>query len=367
MSAVRVLHAADLHLDSPFEALPGEKATRRRQEQRDLLRSLPETARQYGAEIILLPGDLLDSDSAYGETARTLSDVFDGCGCEVFIAPGNHDYYAPDSPYARLRFPENVHIFRENRLTPIELPALGVRVWGAAFTDRRSAPLLRGWRCPREGQIELLCVHGEVGNAASPYNPITTEELSVCGVDYAALGHVHRFGGVLKAGNTTYAWPGCMEGRGFDETGEKGVLLAEVDRGEARVQFLPVDGRRYEILPVDVTDAPPLEAVLAALPEDSPRHIFRVVLKGEAQRAPNLTALRAALEGMTFALDLRDETRLRQSLWAGAGEDTLRGLFLSALKARYDAAATAAERQKITQAARWGLAALDRDEEVYPL
>ena len=158
-----------------------------------------------------------------------------------------------------------------------------------------------------------------------------------------------------------------MEGRGFDETGEKGVLLAEVDRRSAKVQFLPVDGRRYEILPVDVTDVSPLEAVLSALPEDSPRHIFRVILRGEAQRAPNLPALRAALEGMTFALDLRDETRLRQALWSGANEDTLRGLFLSALKTRYDAAATASERQKITQAARWGLAALDRDEEVYPL
>lgn len=365
--SVRVLHAADLHLDSPFEALPGALAAQRRQEQRALLRSLPETARQYGAKILLLPGDLLDSDSAYGETARLLGDVFDGCGCEVFIAPGNHDYYAPDSPYARLRFPENVHIFRENRLTSVELPDLGVRVWGAAFTDRRSAPLLRGWRCPREGQIELLCVHGEVGNTASPYNPISTEELAVCGVDYAALGHVHRFGGVMKAGNTTYAWPGCMEGRGFDETGEKGVLLAEVDRGSAEVRFLPVDGRRYEVLPVDVTDSSPLEAVLSALPEDSPRHIFRVILRGEAERAPNLPALRAALEGMTFALDLRDETRLRQALWSGANEDTLRGLFLSALKTRYDAAATASERQKITQAARWGLAALDGDEEVFPL
>ena len=147
--SVRVLHAADLHLDSPFEALPGALAAQRRQEQRALLRSLPETARQYGVEIILLPGDLLDSDSAYGETAKALSEAFEGCGCEVFIAPGNHDYYAPDSPYARLRFPENVHIFRENRLTPIELPALGVRVWGAAFTDRRSARRISPLCAPR--------------------------------------------------------------------------------------------------------------------------------------------------------------------------------------------------------------------------
>ena len=97
------------------------------------------------------------------------------------------------------------------------------------------------------------------------------------------------------------------------------------------------------------------------------RRAHRAEETTQAGWRPNLTALRAALEGMTFACDVRDETRLRQALWAGAGEDTLRGLFLSALKARYDAAATVAERQKITQAARWGLAALDRDEEVYPL
>ena len=78
----KIFHCADLHLDSPFEALPGALAAQRRQEQRALLRSLPELARQNGAEILLLPGDLLDSDSAYGETARLLSDVFDGCGCE---------------------------------------------------------------------------------------------------------------------------------------------------------------------------------------------------------------------------------------------------------------------------------------------
>ena len=368
MNTVKVLHAADLHLDSPFEALPGALAAQRRREQRALLQQLPALAREAGARVILLPGDLLDSDSAYGETARLLAEVFDGAEAEVFLAPGNHDYYTADCPYARLRFPENVHIFRENRLTSFTLPELGVRVWGAAFTDRRSGPLLRGFHIPREeGYIELICLHGEVGNPASAYDPITVEELAQCGADYVALGHVHRFGGVKRAGRTVYAWPGCAEGRGFDETGEKGVLLAEVSPGRADAAFLPLDGRRYEILTADVTDAEPLEAILRALPEDSARHIYRIRLTGERLRAPNLPALRAALEGMTFALDLRDETRLRQDVWAGAGDDTLRGLFLLSLRRKLDAAETEAERERITMAARWGLAALDRDEEVFPL
>ena len=185
----------------------------------------------------------------------------------------------------------------------------------------------------------------------------------------AILGecHAHRFGGVQRAGGTVYAWPGCMEGRGFDETGEKGVLLADVAAGDVQVQFLPVPGRRYEILRVDVTDADPVQAVLAALPEGAARNIFRIVLTGETDRAPNPAALRAALEGQVFAMQLRDETRARRDLWARAGEGTLRGQFLAQLKQKYDAADSDRDRETIVMAARWGLAALDHDEEVVTL
>lgn len=220
--SVRILHAADLHLDSPFEALTLAQAAQRRREQRDLLRALPELARTHGAQIILLAGDLLDSASPYPETAKALAETFDGCGAEVFLAPGNHDYYSAGAPYARLTFPENVHIFRSPRIEAVTLPELGVRVWGAAFTDSRCPGLLRGFSVPKQaGLLDVLCLHGEVGNPASAYDPVSAAELAASGLDYAAFGHVHRFGGVQRAGGTVYAWPGCMEGRGFDETGKR--------------------------------------------------------------------------------------------------------------------------------------------------
>lgn len=256
--SVRILHAADLHLDSPFEALTLAQAAQRRREQRDLLRALPELARTHGAQIILLAGDLLDSASPYPETAKALAETFDGCGAEVFLAPGNHDYYSAGAPYARLTFPENVHIFRSPRIEAVTLPELGVRVWGAAFTDSRCPGLLRGFSVPKQaGLLDVLCLHGEVGNPASAYDPVSAAELAASGLDYAAFGHVHRFGGVQRAGGTVYAWPGCMEGRGFDETGEKGVLLVDVAAGDVQARFVPVPGRRYEILRVDVTDTDP--------------------------------------------------------------------------------------------------------------
>ena len=88
---------------------------------------------------------------------------------------------------------------------------------------------------------------------------------------------------------------------------------------------------------------------------------------GETEEAPDLAALRRRLEPRVFALRLRDETRLRTDVWARAGEDSLRGVFLRMLRDRYDSARTDAEREQITRAARWGLAALDGREEAEPL
>ena len=80
--------------------------------------------------------------------------------------------------------------------------------------------------------------------------------------------------------------------------------------------------------------------------------------------APDVKKLYVNLSEMFFELQLRDETRLRRSVWDNAGEDTLRGLFLRRLRGRYEEARSAEERMRVEQAARWGLAALDNAEEV---
>ena len=161
---LKILHAADLHLDSPFEGLPAGKAAVRRGEQRELLRRLAALAESEQADLVLLSGDLLDSGKPYYETGEELIRSLGRIAAPVFISPGNHDYYGAQSPYARLKLPENVHIFKTGRIEPVELKELGVRVYGAAFTENRSGPLLRGFQAPREeGTVNLLCLHGEVG------------------------------------------------------------------------------------------------------------------------------------------------------------------------------------------------------------
>lgn len=360
---IRILHAADLHMDSPFEGLSSQQAALRRREQRGLLHCLAELAEESGAQLLLLSGDLLDSTEAYAETGAMLVSALGKLNIPVFISPGNHDFYSARSPYARLQLPENVHIFTESRLQSVVLEELGVRVWGAGYTDRVCPPLLEGFVPVKEPELlDILCFHGELATSASPYAPCTEEELAQSGMDYVAMGHIHRFSGLQQAGDTFYAWPGCPEGRGFDETGEKGVILADVARGRCKLRFVPLDRRRYETLRVDAGEDA-LASVLAELPENTERDIYRITLCGERDNAVDLAALRAGLEGRFFALQLRDETRPRREIWDGVDENSLTGLFLRRMRSRLETAEDEGERQRLLTALRCGLAALEGGEE----
>ena len=172
--SLRILHAADLHLDSPFEGLGAGKAAIRRGEQRELLGRIAALAVSEKVDLVLFAGDLLDSDNTFYETGEELIRSLQKIPVPVFISPGNHDFYSERSPYARLKLPGNIHIFTSDEIRSVELPALGVRVYGAAFLDRRAAPLLRGFHAPREeGVCNLFCLHGEVGVRDSVYDPIS--------------------------------------------------------------------------------------------------------------------------------------------------------------------------------------------------
>lgn len=365
MRKLKILHTADLHMDSAFQGLGAGKAVVRRSEQRQLLSRLASLAREEQVDLVLLCGDLLDSDSSYFETGEQLITSLGSMGVPVFIAPGNHDFYSLRSPYARLKMPSNVHLFRKNAMECIELPQLSLRVHGAAFVDRHSPALLEGFRVSRqEGVYDILCIHGELGNPKSVYNPISLSQLEESGLHYAALGHVHTASGLQKAGSTWYSWPGCPEGRGFDEAGEKYVNIVELEGDNCTLRQLPVALRRYETLEVDVTGTEPLLAIHSQLPDETVRDIYRIILTGEAERAPDMTALYLNLAEFFFALQIRDHTHLRRNLWERAGEDSLRGIFLEKLKEKYDSCGDEAQRRLVEQAARWGLAALDRGEEV---
>jgi DNA repair exonuclease SbcCD nuclease subunit len=208
-----------------------------------------------------------------------------------------------------------------------------------------------------------MALHGEVEGHGN-YGPISRETIARSGLDYLALGHVHRHSQLQKDGNTFWAYPGCPEGRGFDETGEKTVNIITLSKEKCELETRCIAGRRYESIRLDVTGLDPLLAIHTSLPDETMRDIYRITLVGEAEGNHDINRLYNNLDEMFFELQIRDDTRIYRGVWDYAGEDSLRGLFLKKLKAEFDSVKDDKQRNTIEQAARWGLAALDNMEEV---
>ena len=376
---MKLLHASDFHLDSPLTGLIAEKSALRRRELREIPARLAGLARDEGVDLVLLPGDLFDGERVYPETIRALVEALEAMAVPVFIAPGNHDYYHERSPYAAFSWPDHVHIFTAPEMRAVEVPGLNCVVHGCAFTaPHREDNPMAGFSAPDDGKLHLLCVHGEVGLTGN-YAPIDPKSLERSGVAYAALGHIHTAGSG-KAGNTLWAYPGCPEGRGFDELGPKGALIvsfgesvqlgvasldgpamAPIDMGIQPVaaKFVPVCRRQYRIETVNVND------FAAALPSGESPDLVRLILAGESRNTPDLAALTARAAPHFFHVELRDKSTLPTDLWARAEEDSLTGLFLREMRARLDSA-DEDEKNKLQLAVRFGLAALEGGEDVRP-
>lgn len=351
---IRMLHAADLHLDSPFAALAPEQATQRREEQRQMVRRLIQECERRNCQLLLLSGDLFDSEHVYRQTVDLLREELGRVHARVFIAPGNHDPYSPSSVYATVDWPENVHIFRSRTVETVFLEKLGLNVCGAAFLESRQTGLLDNFHAPQNGAPSVMVLHGTLGDANSPYNPVSDDQIAHSGLSYLALGHVHR-AGEKRIGKTTVGNPGCAMGRGFDETGEKGAYFVQLDGKGCTLTFVPLGGRAYQTLTVSVADDPKA-SIEAALGSNSKtkRDIYRITLTGTCLR-PDLGSLHAALAPLFYSLELIDETVPPSSLWACAQDDSLKGEYLRQLKTLYDQTAEPEERRLIANAARLGL------------
>ena len=317
---MKLLHSADWHLDSPIQ---GRTDTQTRQ-LKDALLSVPRQitalARAEGCDLMLLSGDLFDGPFR-PETLATVQHALADAAIPVFIAPGNHDPYGPGSPWAQPGWPENVHIFT-GAMTGIPLPRLDCRVYGAAFLRDESPALLESFRAECRERYAIGLVHGDPSQLNSPHNPISRLQVQESGLDYLALGHIHK-GDSFRTGDTLCAWPGCPMGRGFDELGDKGVLIVTLDDGcEAR--FVPLEVPKFHWL-----QSTPDE-LSRVLPAAGNEDFYRIDLVGESEPV-DIPAMQAAFSNFPN-LQLRDQTVPPVDVWVNAGADTLEGVFFQLLR-----------------------------------
>ncbi len=317
---IKILHSADWHLDAP---MAGDE-----QLKKALLRvpgQVAQVCKEEQCDLMLLSGDLFDGKPS-PESLSACKQALQGAGVPVFIAPGNHDFLTPDSPYLTERWPENVHIFTKPELESHSLPALSCRIYGAGFDSMDCPPLLENFHTEGEEAYHIAVLHGDPTVKSSPYNPISSSQVGASGLSYLALGHIHK-GGSLRAKGTLCAWPGCPMGRGFDETEEKGVLVVTLEE-KAEARFVPLDTPRFYDRTAEIlTDA---EAALAgALPAAGSEDHYRIRLTGESDPI-DLPSLRARFPQFP-KLELRDETVPPTDPWGSMGEDSLEGVYFQLL------------------------------------
>ena len=148
--SMKLLHFADLHLDAPFAWASPETARSRRRNRRDALTQIVALAEAESVDAILSAGDLFEQDRIGPDTVEFLRSTFERTDRRVYLAPGNHDWLSPRSPYALVEWSPNVHVFTEAELRPVELDDWADPVGGRApRAGQHRRPLSRVPRRPR--------------------------------------------------------------------------------------------------------------------------------------------------------------------------------------------------------------------------
>ncbi|MBL0385537.1 DNA repair exonuclease [Tumebacillus sp. ITR2] len=316
---IRLLQAGDLHIGTAFSGsgFGVEKARRRRREVLGTFRLLCEAALTHRVDALLLTGDLFEAEWVTEAEVAEVRHLLGTLRLPVLITPGNHDALLEGSPYSWGEWPDNVHLFGP-QVEAKHLPELGLTVHGYGYGQKwvRENPM-QDYRVPEDEHLHVVMIHGSYDSPqGTPYWPITRDELLSLGADYVALGHYHQPQVLLDSGGLMQAaYAGSLEPLGYDETGEHGAFLLQLQRGGARVEWLPVAQRAYRRIEVDLDGCTNLldvaDHIRAVVPESSRgRDLIEAVLNGAIDPALHLDLqdLAERLQNLVFHLRLTDRT-----------------------------------------------------------
>ena len=340
MDRVKILHGADFHFDTPFKELSASVGEKRNEDIKKSFESLINIVKEEDVSILLLCGDIFDNKCIKKSTLEFLKDRLESINkTKVFIVAGNHDPLNDRSFYNLLTWPENVHIF-SNDMEAVVLEDLKTVVYGKSFSSNyEKTSLLKGFQVPAEYKeyINIMALHGEIarGEQENEYNPLTLEEIRNSKLDYLALGHRHGFSNIKREGETFYAYSGCPEGRGFDELGEKGIIIGEVYKGYNNLKFRAISQRVYELKEVYLTGINSQEEILRLIinsvdEKNKVKNFYKIILKGEvySDLPINIKRLQYRLKEMFYYIKIIDETTMKLDYDAVKNENSLRGIFL---------------------------------------
>lgn len=239
--SMKFIHCADLHLDSKIDSLPSDKGKIRREEVIRTFERLADYATKNGVTAVIIAGDMFDSSKCSAKTkARVLSAIKNNPDVDFLYLTGNHD---EEDALSGEDLPDNLKKFGESATKFVyeNVVITGVSSCG------KNLDMFYGSLDLDEKNFNIVVLHGQVAGYKSHDNAeiISLPLLREKNVDYLALGHIHSYVCDKLDERGVFAYSGCLDGRGFDETDEKGFILIDTGKENPSYDFISFCSRTF--------------------------------------------------------------------------------------------------------------------------
>lgn len=322
---MKFIHTADVHLGSQLNLKTTiEKINERRAEIRATFKNVVELAKSENATAIILSGDVFDGERALKKDKEFFYNVVKNNPTIDFLyLRGNHDILEGfEENYPNLKLFNDSWTYYEYG----DIVIAGIEISSVNANSFYQSLNLS------EGKTNIVMLHGQVADSMGN-GLINVVKLKDKNIDYLALGHVHsnKIGKIDERG--VYAYSGCPEGRGFDETGKKGVYLLNVENSKVDSVFINTAKRDISFVSVDCTGLNGVYEVYSRIKEIgklSANNIYRIELYGEVDFDTEGIEddLTKYLDSECYLTSIKDRTVRKIDIESLSGDLSLKGEFL---------------------------------------
>lgn len=340
---MKLIHCADLHLDSKMNAnLDKESAKERKGEILHTFERMVMYAAQNQVSAILIAGDMFDTKNISATTRNTvLHNIIGHPKITFYYLKGNHDN---DNFLSGLEeIPKNLKMFG-SQWTTYEEAEGKVSISGIELSDENTESAYLSLVLDSE-KFNIVMLHGQEAKSAvrDKAEIIHLKALRNKGIDYLALGHVHMYKKEKLDARGTYCYAGCLEGRGFDECGDHGFVVLDIDEdtGTYTHEFILFAQRKLFTVEVDVTDCQTTAEMVSKAVQDlqnagcDEEGMVKIVLKGtlDVECEKDIAYFQSRFRQRFYYVKVYDETRLKIEAGDYMLDESLKGEFVRQIMA----------------------------------
>lgn len=331
---MKLVHCSDVHLDSRMESnLTAAQAKERNAEICVTFNRMVSMTAEHGIDVVLIAGDLFDTERVSEQTVDfVLYQIGKTESVDFLYLRGNHD--ESKNVFAGKQLPANFKTFG-NQWTSYRYG--DVVVTGLELDDDNWETMYDSLQLNPE-DTNIVMLHGMESTQPGP-EQIAIPLLKNKHIHYLALGHIHSYKLEKLDLDGVYCYCGCLEGRGFDECGEKGVVSLEVKDHRVETQFVPIASRQLHEVKVDITDLTTVSQIQSAM-EAAAKGIpssalvkFTLVGSYTLETQKDLRFLKKMLEPAYYFVKIKDESHLQIDPRSYEHDISLKGEFIRTVMA----------------------------------